>query len=71
MKKMGVTMAIQTRLRSSWVPRFPRSRALVRNTVCVRGRMACAKVCMKDGSWVNGKNVPLRRNIGVMNRKPG
>lgn len=71
MKKTGVTMAIQARLISSWVSRFPRSSALVRVTVCVRGRTAFAKICMKGGSWVSGKKVPLRRNIGVMKRKPG
>jgi len=70
-KKTGVTAAIQARLMSSDVSRFPIMRPLVRFTTCVRGRNVFAKTCMNGGRLVSGKNVPLSRNIGVMNRKPG
>ena len=70
-KKIGVTAAIQTRLMSSDDSRFPIIRPLERSTTCVRGRNAFAKTCMNGGRLVSGKNVPLSRNMGVMNRKPG
>jgi hypothetical protein len=71
MKKTGVTAEIQMILRPSDDARFPKIKSLVRLTVCVRGRNACAKTCMKPRRSVSGKNVPLNRNIGVMNRNPG
>jgi len=70
-KKMGVTAAIQTRLMSSDDSRFPIIRPLERSTTWVRGRNAFAKTCMDSGRLASGKNVPLSRNMGVMNRKPG
>jgi hypothetical protein len=70
-KKMTVAAAIQTRLMSGDDSRFPVIRLLERLTTCVRGRNAFAKTCMNSGRLVRGKNVPLRRNMGVMNRKPG
>lgn len=44
-KKTGVTTAIQTRLNISVVSKLPNIRALVRDTVWVRGRAAYAKAC--------------------------
>jgi hypothetical protein len=44
-KKTGVTTAIQTRLNISVVSRLPSIRALVRDTVWVKGRATYAKAC--------------------------
>jgi hypothetical protein len=71
MKKTGVTTTIQMRLMGSEDSRFPNINPLVRLTTCVRGRITFANTCMNAGRLANGKKVPLRRNIGVMNRKPG
>lgn len=70
-KNTGVTTAIHARLRSKDVPSFPNINALLKSTVCVRGRTALAKICMNSGRLVKGKKVPLSRNMGVMKRKPG
>lgn len=48
-----------------------RAKALVTATALLRGRRSCAAVCRIWGIWVRGKKVPLRRNMGVMNRKFG
>lgn len=71
MKKSAVTTAIQGRLISTDWPKFPETSPLVSVTVCVRGRMAFAIICMNAGRSFSGKNVPLSKNIGVMNRKLG
>ena len=48
-----------------------RDKALVTATALVRGRKSSTAACRIWGIWVMGKNVPLRRNIGVMKRKLG
>ena len=40
-------------------------------TIWVSGKKAKAKYCMGSGSTSRGKNVPLNRNIGVMNNRAG
>jgi hypothetical protein len=50
---------------------LPRVKALVNATALVRGRKSWAITCRMLGKAVIGKNVPLRRNIGVMKRKFG
>ena len=71
MKKIGVTSSIHARLKmiDSWM--FPRASALVTDTALVSGRKTCAATCRNSGIEVRGKNVPLKRNMGVMNRKFG
>ena len=70
-KKNGVTISIQIRFRrmESWM--LPRTRARVTATALVSGRKICAAICRIWGMDVRGKNVPLRRNMGVMKRKFG
>ena len=71
MKNNDVAAAIHAKLmRIDW-SKLPKSSPLVNVTVCVSGRTAVAKTCMNPGKPLNGKNVPLKRNIGVMNRKAG
>ena len=70
-KKIGVTISIHARLNrmDSWM--LPKARALVTATALVSGRKICAAICRNSGMEDRGKKVPLRRNIGVMNRKFG
>jgi hypothetical protein len=70
-KKTGVTISIQARLKRIEIWMLPRARALVTDTAFVSGRKICAATCRNSGMDVSGKNVPLRRNIGVMKRKLG
>ena len=70
-KNMGVTTAIHARLRIKDVSSFPNINALLKSTVCVRGRTVFATICMNCGRLVKGKKVPLNRNMGVMKRNPG
>jgi len=71
MKKTKVTAKIHARLSSRDTSSGPSINALVRLTACVRGRIACATICTGLGRIVKGKNVPDKRNIGVINRNPG
>ena len=50
---------------------LPRAKALVTATALVRGRRICAAICRNSGIEVKGKNVPLKRNMGVIKRKFG
>ena len=70
-KKIGVTISIHARLNrmDSWM--LPRAKPLVTATALVSGRKICAASCRNSGMDVSGKKVPLRRNMGVMNRKFG
>lgn len=68
---MGVTIRSQARLKRSANSILPRANALVNATALVSGRKSCAITWRKYGMAVNGKNVPLRRNMGVMKRKFG
>ena len=70
-KKKGVTISSQARLRKRENSTLPRAKALVNATALVRGRKSWAATCRKSGIAVKGKNVPLRRNMGVMKRKFG
>ena len=70
-KKIGVTISSQTRFRRRGSSTLPRTKALVKITALVRGRKSWAATCRKSGIVVKGKKVPLRRNIGVINRKFG
>ena len=44
---------------------------LNRLATCVRGRTPMPTACKGVGRMENGKKVPLRRNIGVMNKNAG
>ena len=70
-KKTGVSIIIQARFRrmDSWM--LPRAKDLVTITALVRGKNICAATCRISGIEVMGKNVPLSRNMGDMNRNPG
>ena len=70
-KKIGVIISIHARLKrmESWM--LPRAKPLVTDTAFVSGRKICAATCRNSGIEVRGKNVPLRRNMGVMKRKFG
>ena len=70
-KKIGVIISIQDRLRRSESWMLPRARALVTDTALVSGRKTCAAICRNSGMDTRGKNVPLKRNIGVINKKLG
>ncbi len=78
-KNTNVTTAIQTILKpssnSELSPRkgsiLPISSSRVRFTTWVKGKTPNATACNASGTNDNGKNVPLKRNIGVMNRKVG
>lgn len=70
-KKKGVATRSQARLKRSANSMLPRARALVNVTALVRGRKSWAITCRKSGMAVKGKNVPLRRNMGVIKRKFG
>lgn len=71
MKKATVTTMIHAMLRSSVDCQLPNINPLDRITVCVKGRMASARICMGWGRIDRGKKVPLSRNMGVMKRNPG
>ena len=70
-KKRGVTTSNQARFRMRASSTLPRAKALVNFTALVRGRKSWAITCRKSGMADKGKNVPLRRNMGVMKRKFG
>ncbi len=70
-KKKGVTISSQARFRRMTNSKLPRAKALVKATALVRGRKSWATTCKTSGIEVNGKKVPLRRNMGVMKRKFG
>ncbi len=70
-KKTGVTASSQARLRSKLSSGLPKVNARANVTAWVNGRKSCAKTCREFGRAVIGKNVPLRRNMGVMKRKVG
>ncbi len=70
-KKKGVTIMSQARLRRRANSMLPRAKALVNVTALVRGRKSWATTRRNSGMAVKGKNVPLKRNIGVMKRKFG
>ena len=78
-KKNIVTAIIQTKLmRRSMVEfnpkigsRCPETTPRVIFTTCVKGKMAIAAPCAAVGKDVKGKNVPLKKNIGVKKRKVG
>ena len=78
-KKNIVTAIIQTKLTTSSIAvlnprngwRFPETRTLVIFTIWVKGRTASAVPCAAIGKDVMGKNVPVKKNIGVKNKKVG
>ena len=70
-KKKGVTISSQPRFRRRANSTLPRAKALVNATALVRGRKSWAATCRRSGMAVKGKNVPLRRNMGVIKRKFG
>jgi len=71
MKKTSVTMPIHATAMTIDELKFPTINPLAKFTVWVSGKTAFAKTCMNCGRLVKGKNVPLSKNMGVMNRKPG
>jgi len=70
-KKIGATASSQARLKSRLSLSLPKASARANVTTCVKGRNSWAKSCKESGKAVIGKNVPLRRNMGVMKRKVG
>tara|TARA_B100001971_G_C18000580_1_gene437108 strand:+ start:312 stop:467 length:156 start_codon:yes stop_codon:yes gene_type:complete len=48
---------------------LPRAKDLVSITALERGKNSCEAVCRISGIDVIGKNVPLSKNMGVINRK--
>jgi len=70
-KKNGVTTSNQARFRSNVSSSLPKTSPRANVTACVKGRNSFARICREAGRAVNGKNVPLRRNMGVMKRKVG
>ena len=70
-KKKGVTISSQARFRRRANSSLPSAKALVNFTALVRGRKSWAATCNNSGMAAKGKNVPLRRNIGVIKRKFG
>ena len=70
-KKKGVTISSQDRFRRRANSSLPRAKALVNLTALVRGRKSWVTICPNSGRTVKGKNVPLRRNMGVIKRKFG
>lgn len=53
------------------VASVPNVSDLITFTMCVSGKKAMAKYCTGTGRALRGKNVPLKRNIGVMNNSIG
>ena len=70
-KKIDVTISIQARFRRIEIWMLPRAKDLVTATALASGNISCAATCRNSGMEVRGKNVPLKRNMGVMKRKPG
>ena len=78
-KKSIAAKSIQTTLNpantSGLRPRkdsiLPNTSPLVKPTKCVSGNTARAVVCSILGKTVNGKNVPLSKNMGVINKNEG
>lgn len=70
-KKRMVARMIQVRLYRNRGEGEERVSDRVMITSCVSGRNTTAKTCTVGGSTVNGKNVPEKRNMGVMKRKDG
>ena len=71
MKKKGVVTRNQSRLSNRVSLILPTVSDLVSVTAWVRGKNILATVCSATGKLVMEKNVPLKMNIGVMNRKDG
>lgn len=70
-KNINDTTSIQARLIIRKVPIVPRASARTIRTTWVNGSTARAKYWIGSGRSDRGKKVPLKRNIGVMNRKAG
>ena len=70
-KKKGVVTKSQERLSSRLVLSLPTAKALVNATAWVNGKNTLAITCTASGRAVIEKNVPLRINIGVVNRMVG
>jgi len=78
-KKNTVTAIIHTKLTrisaDEFKPRMgsrcPDTSPLVRFTTWVSGKTAMAVPCAAIGRDVKGKNVPLKKNMGVRNRNEG
>ena len=70
-KKIGATISIHARLNSIEVWMLPNVRARVMFTALVRGNNTWAADCTIWGIAVKGKNVPLSKDMGVMNKKAG
>jgi len=70
-KKNGAVASSQARLSSRFSLKPSYVMALVSVVACARGKKMFATTCAPIGSLSKGKNVPLRMNIGVMNRKAG
>ena len=72
MKRISEMVSIHARLKiRRLLLRFARVRARVMLTTCVSGSAVSARYWRGSGSSFSGKNVPLKRNIGVMNRNVG
>ena len=71
MKKKGVVTKNQSRLSSRVSLILPVVSDLVSVTAWVSGKTILATVCSSTGKLVMEKNVPLKMNIGVINRKDG
>jgi len=70
-KKKGVVTKNQDRLSNRVALSLPTVNALVSATAWVKGKNTLATICTSEGRLVMEKNVPLKINIGVMNRKDG
>ena len=68
---MRETATIHTRLNNNIVFRSARVKERTMLTTWVRGRMARATYWIDWGIRLRGKKVPLKRNMGVMNKKKG
>lgn len=64
-------MMIHTKFKIINSLRFASVRARTMLTTCVSGKNAMAKYWMGIGISDSGKNVPLNRNIGVINKNVG
>ena len=71
MKKKGVVARNQARLSREYGFSKPAVSPLVSVTACVNGNRMLARICTCVGSAVMGKKVPLKMNMGVMNRNAG
>lgn len=70
-KKKGVVTKNQARSSNRVGLSIPTVNALVNVTAWVNGKNTLEKTCTSMGSTVMEKNVPLKMNIGVMNRNDG